>query len=146
LSVVEHEYEAGLSVSTANVAEYFKRAYELAKMSINMQASDDTLDNILFLGADAAVRIGIRPKELIDTMLKKGFSTAHHIEGSYLYDVARDFKAAAKEVELALRSKNFRLRNVRLLARIYLRDGRSDKALDALELLQESCLNRDTAE
>ena len=61
LSVVEHEYEAGLSVSTANVAEYFKRAYELAKMSINRASCKIHRTRRIFPVFAGAERPALRP-------------------------------------------------------------------------------------
>ena len=144
LNVVEQEYNLGIGGSGREVSEHFRRAYEISRMAIRFQTSDDTLENIMFYGADAAVRMGVRPTDLLEAMLRKGFATAHHVEGSYLYHVERDYDGAAKKLDLAIKSKHFLIRNVRLLARIYLRAGHFSKALDVLAKVDEARLKRDT--
>ena len=98
LNVVEEEYRLGLGSDGTDANEHFRRAYEISHLAINLQATDDTLDNIMFYGADAAVRTGVFPGELIAAMRKRGFASVHHIEGSYLFDHDRDYEGAGGKI------------------------------------------------
>jgi len=144
LKVVEQEYDLGMGGSGADVARHFKQAYGLSRLALTLKSSDDTLENIMFYGADAAVRIGQNPVDLLNNMQRSGFSSYYYIEGSYLYHVERAFEKAANRLEQALNSKHFKIRTVRLLARIYLRTGEFGLALKALGRIDDARLRRDT--
>jgi TIR domain len=144
-TVVEEQYNRGMSGSSVDVKSNFLLAAKLAELALAMRCpDDDTLENILFLGADALVRAGEYPSNLLPIMYSKGFSSAHYVEGSYLYHIKRDYTGAAQQIELALKAGHFLRRSVRLLARIYLRAGRFDLALAALNRIEETRLLRDT--
>ena len=143
LQVVEKEYFAGLDEGT-DAAGHWQTAYKVAQLGINLRCSDDTLESMAFYGADACIRSGGSPTNLIALMKRKGFASADYIEGSYLFHVERNFERAAKCLERTLSSKNFRVRNVRLLSRIYLRIGKPERALEALSYVEAPRLMRDT--
>ncbi len=138
LPFVEEEYYRGRRVSGEIGRDHFKTAASTARLALMMPGSDDTLEEILFYGSDALVRMGQLPEEFLTEMKKRGFSTADYIEGSYLFHNGRDYDKAAAKVRASLNSKNFRLRKARLLARIYLRWGKFTDALDVLNALPES--------
>jgi hypothetical protein len=143
-TVVEEQYNRGIQGENVETNVHFKLAAQLAHLALAMNCPDDTLENILFLGADALVRTGQYPRDLLPIMYKKGFSAAHYIEGSYLFHIKRDYDSAAEQILRALNAGHFRRRLVRLLARIYLRSGKFGPALDALDRISEAQLLRDT--
>lgn len=143
LPFVEEEYYRGRRANGEEGRDHFNTAASTAKLALMMPGSDDTLEEILFYGSDALVRMGQLPEEFLKEMKKRGFSTADYIEGSYLFHNGRDYEKAAKKVRASLSSKNFRLRKTRLLARIYLRWGKFTDALDALNALPESRILND---
>jgi len=143
-TVVEEQYNRGIQGENVETNVHFKLAAQLTHLALAMNCPDDTLENILFLGADALVRTGQYPKDLLPIMYKKGFSAAHYIEGSYLYHIKRDYDGAAEQILQALNAGHFRRRSVRLLARIYLRSGKFGPALEALDRIGEAQLLRDT--
>ncbi len=144
LPALEKEYTEGLSSVGDRARAHFERCRSLAELSMSMKISDDDLENILFYGGDSSVRLGDYPKNMINIMRGKGMLTADYIEGSYLYHKQRDFEGAASVLSRSISSRRFRVRNIRLLARIYLRDGKFPQALDTLNYLPESRLIRDT--
>jgi tetratricopeptide (TPR) repeat protein len=111
---------------------------------MGMRVSDDNLENILFYGADSSVRLGILPEEMLAVMRAKGFLTESYIRASYLFHSKRDFEEAARVLSRSLSASRFRIRNVRLLSRIYLRAGKFLEALEALKMVPESRLMRDS--
>ncbi|WP_165837170.1 TIR domain-containing protein [Phenylobacterium hankyongense] len=143
--VIEREYFEGIAASRGeDVRLHFQRCSSLAALAMWMPTSDDSLENVLFYGADASVRSGSYPSEMIALMREKGFLSADFIEASYLYHMKRDFEKAARVLSSSLSATGFRLRNVRLLTRIYLRSGQFPLALDTLAKVPEARLLRDT--
>tara|TARA_R110002051_G_scaffold116268_1_gene189515 strand:+ start:259 stop:2862 length:2604 start_codon:yes stop_codon:yes gene_type:complete len=143
LPFVEEEYYRGRRINGEVGRNHFNTAASTAKLALMMPGSDDTLEEILFYGSDALVRMGQLPEEFLKEMKKRGFSTADYIEGSYLFHNGRDYDKAATKVRASLTSKNFRLRKTRLLARIYLRAGKFTDALDILNALPEARILND---
>lgn len=144
LPAIENQYYDALSSFGQEQKVHFERCKTLAELAMTMNSLDEDLENILFYGGDSTVRLGQYPKTMIDVMRRKGMLTADYIEGSYLYHQKRDFKQAAIVLENSLSSNRFRVRNVRLLARIYIRDSKFPQALTALSKLQDARLMRDS--
>jgi hypothetical protein len=146
LAVVEEQYNLGMRGESSEAQPHFLLAHSLSQLALSMDCPDDTLENILFQGADSLVRTGQYPEKLMRVLFQKGFSSGHYIEGSYLFHIKRQYKDAAEQIELALTSGHFRRRGVRLLARIYLRLGPAyyERALNALSRIDERTLLRDT--
>lgn len=144
LPAIENEYYDALSAVGPGQKSHFERCKSLAELAMSMNALDEDLENILFYGGDSAVRLGQFPKNMIDVMRRKGMLTADYIEGSYLYHQKRDYRQAAAVLEKSISLNRFRVRNVRLLTRIYIRDGKFPQALGTLGNLQESRLMRDS--
>lgn len=142
--VIEGEYYEGMGAVGDEAKLHFQRCCSLAQLAIGLRASDDSLENILFYGADASVRLGVFPEEMLAIMRRKGFLTADYVEASFLYHVKRDFEGAANVLSRSLTASRFRLRNVRLLTRIYLRDGKFQQAIDTLNKVPVARLMRDT--
>ena len=143
LTIVESEYYSGLGdPSAGNV--HFERATKLGSLAMSMSGSEDARENTLFYAADASVRNRQYPKDMIDYMKARGYSSADYIEGSYLYHKRdRDYPGAEKCLRRALASKNFRLRTVRLLARVFIRQAKFSDALDTLGNVSDDRLRRD---
>ncbi len=144
LPVVEKEYYEGLAALGEQARVHYQRCYAISKLAMSMKASDDSLENILFFGADASVRMGVSPDEMMALMRRKGFVTADYIEASFLYHAKRDFEQAARILSRSLLASGFKLRNVRLLTRIQLRIGQYQNALGTLGKLPQARLARDT--
>ncbi|PVM83747.1 toll/interleukin-1 receptor domain-containing protein [Caulobacter radicis] len=144
LPVMEKEYYEGLSKTGEQAAIHYKRCVSLAQLAIKMPSSDDALENLLFFGADSSVRLSILPDKILAEMRARGFSAADYIAASYKYHVERDFEGAARSLARNVSGGGFRMRNVRLLARIYLRLGKFSDALTVLEKIYPARLARDT--
>ncbi|OCI98479.1 hypothetical protein A6U85_32255 [Agrobacterium sp. 13-626] len=142
--VVEGLYYEGLSAVGGDAKLSFNRCNSLAKLAMSMKGSDDSIENILFFGADASVRLGIRPDAMIEFMRRRAFVTADYIDASYLFHSNKDFETAAKILSRSLQAAGFKIRNVRLLTRIYLRTAQFQLALDTLNKVSEFRLLRDT--
>jgi len=142
--VIEKEYFDGSSSVGDEARIHYERCCSLARLAMGMNVADDSLENILFYGADASVRLGILPEDMLKVMQQKGFLTVHYIRASFLFHSERDFDGAAAELSKSLAASGFRRRNVRLLTRIYLRDGKFLEALDVLNKVPLSNLMRDT--
>ncbi|MBI1407187.1 MAG: TIR domain-containing protein [Caulobacter sp.] len=143
-TMVDNSHRLGIESSPPDSNAYFEKAYSLSKLAMAVRGSDDTQEDTLYYGADAAVRLGKYPQEIISFMRKKGFSSADYIHGSFLFHEKRDYTGAAASIKRALASRNFLTRNVRMLARICIRIGDFTGALDALSKIDESRLMRDT--
>ena len=52
--MVEKEYYEGLGAVGTEARIHFQRCNSLAKLAMGMNASDDSLENILFYGADSS--------------------------------------------------------------------------------------------
>lgn len=144
LPVVESEYYRGVRAEGDARRDHFKNAANIARLAQKMPGSDDTLEELLFFGADALVRMGDYPDEFLQVMRKKAFSSADYIEGSYLFHNKRDYTGAAKKLRASLASSNFKLRKTRLLARVYLRDGKFVDTIEILSRINEQRLLSDT--
>ncbi len=143
LTVVEAEYYAGIQYPEASSVHY-NRAYKLGALAMSMTGSEDALENTLFYAADAAVRDRQYPAEMIAHMRARGYSSADYVEGSYLYHKKdRDYPGAEKALRRALESKHFRLRGVRLLTRVFIRQAKFSEALDTLGKVSERRLQQD---
>ncbi len=142
--VIEREYYEAIGSVGEESRVHFKRCNALASLAMKMKTTDDSLENILFFGADSSIRLSEYPDDMIKLMKKKGFLTADYIEASYLYHQKRDFEGAARCLSRSLEASGFRLRNIRLLTRIYLRDGKFKLALDTLNKISHTRLLRDT--
>ncbi|WP_157886608.1 TIR domain-containing protein [Acetobacter ascendens] len=142
--VIEKEYYEGLGSIGDDARVHFDRCYMLAQLAMTMNAADYVLESMLFYGADASVRLGNLPEKMLTFMEQKGFIAADYVRASFLFYVERDLPKAAQTLQKSVGQPGFKIRNVRLLARIYLRDGEFRKALETLEIISESRLMRDT--
>lgn len=142
--VAENLYFAGQSSHGEDMRSNYSRCHKLAKLAMKMAGSDHSLENILFYGADSSVRLGQKPDDLLKVMREKGFSAAAYVEASYLFHANKNIDHAINILKGTLKSSNYRLRNVRLLTRIYLRSGKFPEALDALNTIPDNRLLRDT--
>lgn len=142
LTIVESEYYAGIS-NPKDGFNHFERAGKLGALAMAMNGSEDTRENALFYAADATVRNGTFPTDIVTYMRSRGYLSADYIEGSYLFHKKRDYEGAEKCLRKTLSSPNFLLRNVRLLTRVYLRRAKFADALDTLGKVSESRLSRD---
>jgi tetratricopeptide (TPR) repeat protein len=142
--VVESLYYEGISAGGEDAKLSFNRCHALSKLAMSMKGSDDSIENILFFGADAKVRLVSRPDDMIDFMRRRAFVTAEYIDASYLFHSNRDFETASKILSKSLQAAGFKIRNVRLLTRIYLRTGQFQLALDTLSKIPDVRLLRDT--
>lgn len=124
--------------------EAFRRVYNLSKMAIGMKTSDDAVEQILFTGGDAAIRAGIFPDDIIKFMTEKALPSVYYLIGSYSFYIEKDYAKAAKNLSISVKLKHFRNRNVRLLAKSYLRDQKPHEAKDALDKIPDFHLYRDT--
>lgn len=119
-------------------------AYNLSKLALKMESSDDAVEQILFTGGDSAIRAGIYPQELIDRMQNAALPSVYYLQGSYQFHVLKDDLAAAKNLKISLGMKHFKLRNIRLLARALIRAQDFSGTLDVLSELSERQLERET--
>jgi tetratricopeptide (TPR) repeat protein len=142
--VIEKEYFQGNSCIGEEAYLHYRRCDSLANLAMKMAGTDFNLENILYYGADSNVRMGILPVEILKVMRQKGFLSADYIEASYLYYNKREYEEAARILHRILPTSGFRLRNVRLLTKIYLRMGKFPLALDTLKLVTDSRLLRDS--
>lgn len=143
LTIVEAEYYSAIQ-DPSKSAIHYDRAEKLGALAMSMKGSEDALENALFYAADAAVRNRRYPSDMIQYMRARGYSSADYVEGSYLYHKRdRDYPGAEKCLRRALASKNFRLRTVRLLSRVYIRQAKFSDALDTLSNVSEGRLQRD---
>lgn len=124
--------------------EMYLGAYNLSKLGLNMEASDDAVEQILFTGGDSAIRAGVYPQDIIDRMHNDALPSVYYLQGSYEFHVLKDDLAASRNLKLSLRMKHFKLRNVRLLARALIRAQDFSGALEALNRLSDRQLERET--
>lgn len=142
--VIEKEYYDGLGGVGEDARVHFGRCFSLAKLAMHMNVADDLLENMLFYGADASVRLGILPDDMLAFMRKKAFLAADYVQASFLFYVERKLPQAAAILSKNITLPSFKIRNVRLLTRIYIRDGQFTKALAALDTISPARLMRDT--
>lgn len=144
-SVVERHYDQGRgSVSKPELERNMRIASQLAALSLPMAMSADLLESTLYYGCDALIRIGHDPEPLAKEMALRGFGSVHLIRGSSKFHREGDDAGAVEELKIAIDSKKFRLRSIRLLARIQMRMGRAASALETLEKLRDFELFRDS--
>jgi hypothetical protein len=124
--------------------DMYLSAYNLSKLGLNMEASDDAVEQILFTGGDSAIRAGVYPQDIIDKMQNDALPSVYYLQGSYEFHVLKDDAAASKNLKLSLSMKHFKLRNVRLLARALIRAQDFSGALEALNNLNDRQLERET--
>jgi uncharacterized protein HemY len=77
-------------------------------------------------------------------MTSLGMPAANYVRASYKFHVLRDDEGAIADLKVALASKKFKRRSVRLLTRVYLRKGDPSRALDTLEQLSKFDVERDS--
>lgn len=143
LSIVRSKFDRANS-NRGNYRDEFATIYKIAKLAMNMKVSDDSVEQILFTGGDSAVRAGILPDDIISFMESNALPAVYYLRGSYAFHVERNMEAAIKNLRQALALKHFRLRNVRLLVRAYMRNQQFKDAYDVIEGLPESQVQRET--
>lgn len=124
--------------------EVYLSAYNLSKLALGMQASDDAVETILFTGGDSAIRAGIYPEDIIERMFNAALPSVYYLKGSHEFHVKKDDEAAAKYLYRSLEMRHFKLRNVRLLARALIRAQDFSGALSALNRLTDRELEQET--
>lgn len=142
LNLVVEQFQVAISLEKSHDA--FRRTYNLSKLAFGMQASDDTIEQILFTGGDAAIRAGVYPDDIIKFMSEKALPSVYYLIGSYAFYIEKDYKKAARNLNTSLKLKHFRNRNVRLLAKTYIRDQLFNEAKDVLDLIPDFQLYRDS--
>ncbi|WP_246091682.1 toll/interleukin-1 receptor domain-containing protein [Aliirhizobium smilacinae] len=143
LSLVTEQFQTAKTLPKKQT-EAFRRVYTLSKMAIGMRTSDDAVEQILFTGGDAAIRGGIYPEDIISFMSEKALPSVYYLIGSHAFYIEKDYGKAAKNLSTSLRLKHFRNRNVRLLAKAYIRDQKFSAAKEALDKIPDFQLFRDT--
>ena len=144
-SIVERHYQRGISTSDRDeLTRSFTSASRLAEIAFGLRASDDTIENILFQGADAATRLGENPSKFIDVMLARGYVSALYVRASYKFHVLRDSASAIVDLKSVIETGKFHRRSIRLLTRIYLRERDPRRALETLERLYPNELKKDS--
>lgn len=129
---------------SGNAKDVFLSAYNLSKLAINMNTSDDAVEQILFTGGDSAIRAGMYPDDIIGKMTDMALPSVYYLKGSYAFHVKKDDAEAAENLKRSLEMKHFRLRNARLLARALIRSQDFFGALRVLNDLPKGQLERET--
>lgn len=124
--------------------ELYLSAYSLSKLALEMETSDDAVEQILFTGGDSAIRAGVFPEEIIKKMQGAALPSVYYLQGSYAFHVLKDDESAVRSLRNSLESKHFRLRNIRLLARALIRSQDFSGALDVLGKLTNHQIERET--
>lgn len=124
--------------------EVFTSAYNLSKLALDMNATDDAVEEILFTGGDSAIRAGINPDDILTKMTNSAMPSVYYLKGSYSFYVDKNPADAVKHLRTAMATRYYRLRNTRLLARALIRNQDFSGALDVLNTLTSSQLERET--
>lgn len=124
--------------------EIYLSAFNLSKLALQMETSDDAVEQILFTGGDSAIRSGVFPQEIITKMQDAALPSVYYLQGSYEFHVRKDDKAAARNLKMSLETKHFKLRNIRLLTRALIRSQDFSGALDVLGKLSDQQVERET--
>ncbi len=143
LSLVTDRYYRARDMSRGS-REVYVSAYQLSKIAIGMESSDDAIEQILFTGGDSAIRAGIYPKDILEKMTEMALPSVYYLIGSYAFHVEKHDEKAAKNLKLSLQMGHFRLRNTRLLARALIRSQDFSGALKVLDELHPAQLERET--
>lgn len=143
--VVLRHYEKGRSAAASEeITRSFSIVAKLAEFALTLDVPNDTLENILWTGADAMARLGRDPETITSQMLHRGFGSAYYAQASYKFHARRDYTGAIADLQKALATRSFRRRTIRLLVRLYLRVGNAPRALDVLDTLSNTELLRDS--
>ncbi|MBO9509650.1 TIR domain-containing protein [Thalassospira sp. A3_1] len=143
LAIVRSQFDRARSIK-GNNREEFASIYKTSKLAMTMRVSDDAIEQILFTGGDSAIRAGIFPKDIIDFMERNALPSVYYLRGSYEFHVSRDMDAAIKNLRQSLSLKHFKLRNIRLLAKAYIRNQKFSEALETLNQLGKNQIQRET--
>lgn len=144
-NIVETYYNRGRSSGDrSDLESSFRLTAEFATLALSLNIPNDSLDNILFFGADALARLGRSPQSLITEMLDRGFASAYYVRASYKFHKERDYDGAIQDLRRMLSTGRFRRRTIRLLVRVYLRKSDAGRALDVLSQLSTQELHRDS--
>ncbi len=143
LDVVEQYYRLGHKF-TGSWQDHFRTAARLSVLSSQLPMSIDTLESILFNGADSLIRIGEDPSDIVQIMQSKKLPSVNYILGSYYYHQKRDPDIAIPYLEKALQDRSYTKRTGRLLAKLYMEKGLPKAGLNVFSILGEGRVNRDT--
>jgi tetratricopeptide (TPR) repeat protein len=124
--------------------EVYLSAYNLSKIALDMETSDDAVEQILFTGGDSAIRAGVFPEAIIKKMQDAALPSVYYLEGSYAFHVEKDDRSAVRSLKKSLETRHFKLRNIRLLARALIRSQDFSGALDVLGKLSDHQVERET--
>lgn len=123
--------------------EIYLSAYSLSKLALEMETSDDAVEQILFTGGDSAIRAGVFPEEIIKKMQDAALPSVYYLQGSYAFHVLKDDKSSVRSLRMSLETKHFKLRNIRLLARALIRSQDFSGALEVLGKLSDHQIERE---
>ncbi|TAJ35670.1 MAG: toll/interleukin-1 receptor domain-containing protein [Reyranella sp.] len=143
-SAVEATYQRGLAALDESFRTNFLLVAKLSHLVDAMPMPPDIAEDILYMGADALSRIADDPTPIIEVMRRKGFASANYAMGNYQFYRLRDNAAAIVSLERALAGRSYVKRTSRLLARLYLLEGRAAPALEVLNKLGDSRVLRDS--
>ncbi|RNF32969.1 toll/interleukin-1 receptor domain-containing protein [Paracoccus methylarcula] len=124
--------------------DIYLSAYSLSKLALEMETSDDAVEQILFTGGDSAIRAGVFPEQIIKKMQDAALPSVYYLQGSYAFHVLKDDESAVRNLRRSLETKHFKLRNIRLLARALIRSQDFSGALDVLGKLSDHQIERET--
>jgi hypothetical protein len=117
-TVVEEQYNRGSQGENIETNAHFKLAAQLAHLALAINCADDTLENIVFLGADALIRTGHYPKIFCPSCTKGGFQRCTVLRVVISTTLSGNMTQRAEKILQALNAGHFRRRSVRLSTRI----------------------------
>lgn len=141
--IVEQYYSLGHKL-TENWQENFRIASRVSLLASEIPMASDTLESILFSGADSLIRAGDDPSPIIDKMQENGFRSVNYLRGSFYYHRKKDPEAAIPFLQVALKARSYVKRTGRLLAKAYMEVGQPRAGLDVFKTLGDHRVNRDT--
>ena len=141
--IVEQYYNLGHKF-TESWQEHFRTAARVSLLASEVHMSSDTLESILFSGADSLIRVGDDPSPIIDKMQEKKFPSVNYLRGSFYYHRKKDAQAAIPYLQAALDARSYVKRTGRLLAKAYMEVGLPRAGLEVFKKLGERRVNRDT--
>lgn len=142
--IVSQSYRNGLATQGAETVRFLENTSKYAGLAIGMRGSDDVREEILLFGAEAEVRLGRAPNKFTDEMARLGYQSVHLALGSHALYNSRDNQTAADELKKSFEAKVFRKRSARLLTRAYLLLRQPQDALEVLNRLGASIVDRDS--
>lgn len=140
--IVEQYYNLGHSGSE-KWAEHFRTAAKISMLASKIPMSSDTLESILFSGADSLIRIGDDPTSILNEMQAKKFPSVNYLLGSLSYHRKKNPTAAIPFLQTALEARSYIKRTGRLLAKCYMEVGLPEAGLEVFQKLGDQRVNQD---